>query len=214
MRVWCHDSDNRLIRIESNNLFGNLSDSFMHSHTLDIMVDLESNHGDENNLNNENFHAYQPIRTLRDYLQPTRSSAPSCIIFPTNANNFNFKPCMISLLPKFHGFDYGNPYLHFKEFEEVCSTFHDQSCNEETIRLKLFPFSLKENAKTWLNSLRPRSIGTWQEMQTEFLKNFFPFHRTNVLKRQIMNFSQKDNETFYRCWERFKDLLNACPHNG
>ena len=50
MHVWCRDSDNRLVRIESNNLFGNLSDSFTHSHTLDIMVDLESNHGDENNL--------------------------------------------------------------------------------------------------------------------------------------------------------------------
>ena len=45
---------------------------------------------------------------------------PSCIIFPTNANNFNFKPGMISLLPKFHGLDSENPYLHFKEFEEVC----------------------------------------------------------------------------------------------
>ena len=50
MHVWCHDNDNHLVRIESNNLFGNLSDSFTHSHTLDIMVDLESNHGDENNL--------------------------------------------------------------------------------------------------------------------------------------------------------------------
>ena len=29
-----------------------------------------------------------------------------------------------------------------------------------------------------------------------------------------MNFSQKDNETFYQCWERFKDLLSACPHHG
>ena len=96
MHVWCHDSDNRLVRIESNNLFGNLSHSFTHSHTLNIMVDLEGNHGDENNLNNENFHAHQPIRTLKDYLQPARSSAPSCIIFPTNANNFNFKPGMIS----------------------------------------------------------------------------------------------------------------------
>ena len=105
MCVWCRDSDNCLSRIESNNLFGNLSDSFTHSHTLDIMADLESNHGDENNLNNKNFHAYQPIRNLRDYLQPTRSSAPSCIIFPTNANNFNFKPGMTSLLPKFHGLD-------------------------------------------------------------------------------------------------------------
>ena len=55
MRVWCHGSDNLLVRIEANNLFGNLSNSFTHSHTLDIMADLESNHGDENNLNNEDF---------------------------------------------------------------------------------------------------------------------------------------------------------------
>ena len=101
-----------------------------------------------------------------------------------------------------------------KEYEEVCSTFHEQSCNEETIMLKLFPFSLKDKVKTWLNSLRPRSIGTWQEMQTNFLKKFFPIHRTNALKRQIRNFSQKDNETFYQCRERFKDLFNACPHHG
>ena len=66
MHIWCCESDNRLVRIESNNLFGNLFDSFTHSHTLDIMVDLESNHGDDNNLNNENFHAHQTIRTLRD----------------------------------------------------------------------------------------------------------------------------------------------------
>ena len=29
-----------------------------------------------------------------------------------------------------------------------------------------------------------------------------------------MNFSQKDNETFYQWRETFKDLLNACPHNS
>ena len=51
-------------------------------------------------------------------------------------------------------------------------------------------------------------------MQTQFLKKFFPIHRANALKRQIMNFSHKDNETFYQCWERFKDLLHACPHHG
>ena len=70
---------------------------------------------------------------------------------------------MISLFPKFHGLDSENPSLHFKEFEEVCATFHDQSCNEEIIRLKLFPFSLKDKANTLLNSLSPRSIGTWQD---------------------------------------------------
>jgi hypothetical protein len=34
-----------------------------------------------------------------------------------------------------------------------------------TIRLKLFPFSLKDKAKTWLQNLRPGSIRTWDEMQ-------------------------------------------------
>ena len=60
------ESNNRLVRIESNNLFGCLSNSFTHSHTLNIMADFESNRGDENNLNNEDFHDHQPIRTLRD----------------------------------------------------------------------------------------------------------------------------------------------------
>ena len=53
MRICCRDSNNHLVRIEFNNLFSNLSNSFTHCHTLDIMADLENNHGDENNLNNE-----------------------------------------------------------------------------------------------------------------------------------------------------------------
>ena len=51
-------------------------------------------------------------------------------------------------------------------------------------------------------------------MQKEFLKKFFPTHKTNSFKRQIQNFSQKENETYFQCWERFKDLLNSCPHHG
>ena len=73
--------------------------------------------------------------------------------------------------------------------------------------MKLFPFSLTDRAKTWLNSLRPRLIGTWQEMQTEFLKKCFPIHRTNALKRQIMNFSQKDNEIFINVGKDLKICL-------
>ena len=38
-------------------------------------------------------------------------------------------------------------------------------------------------------------------------------HKTNNLKRQISTFSQKDSETLYQSWERFKELLNMCPHH-
>ncbi|XP_024018858.1 uncharacterized protein LOC112090835 [Morus notabilis] len=51
-------------------------------------------------------------------------------------------------------------------------------------------------------------------MTTTFLNKYFPHHKTNNLKRQILNFAQKENETLYQAWERFKDLLNLCPHHG
>ena len=82
------------------------------------------------------------------------------------------------------------------------------------MRLKLFPFTLNDKAKIWINSLRPRSVRTWTDLQAEFLKKFFPTHRTNGLKRQISNFSAKENEKFYECWERYMEAINACPHHG
>ena len=164
---------------------------------------------DENEVGN----VPQP-RTLRDYLQPARTSTPSCIIFPHNVGNIDFKPGLIQLLPRFHGLDSESAYLHIKEFEEVIATIHYDNVTKDTIKLKLFPFSLKEKAKSWLHSLRPRSIGTWAEMTQEFLKKFFPTHRTNALRRAIMNFAQKEEETFFQCWERYNELLNACPHHG
>ncbi|RVW11764.1 hypothetical protein CK203_089780 [Vitis vinifera] len=50
--------------------------------------------------------------------------------------------------------------------------------------------------------------------EVEFLKKFFPTHRTNGLKRQISNFSTKESEKFYECWERYMEAINACPHHG
>ncbi|KAI5320943.1 hypothetical protein L3X38_040651 [Prunus dulcis] len=158
-------------------------------------------HNDENPL----------VRTLQDYLHPARTSVPSCIIFPLNGQTFDFKPGMIQLLPTFHGMESEYPYSHVREFEEVCGSFPTQGCRLDTVLLKKIPFSLKDKAKTWLYSLRPRTIGTWLEMQTEFFK---PVQKTNSLKRQMTTFSQKDTKSLPQAWERFKDSLMLCPHHG
>jgi len=129
---------------------------------------------DNQSLHNEN----NRVRTLRDHMNPPRTSAPSCIVFPPYASHFNFKPGIIQLLHTFHGLDLENSYLHLREFEEVCNTYNDLNCSMNTIRLKLFPFSLKDKAKTWLYNLRSGSIRAWDEMQQQFLKKFFPSHRT------------------------------------
>jgi hypothetical protein len=94
---------------------------------------------DNQSLHNEN----NRVRTLRDYINPSRTSAPSCIVFPPDASHFNFKPDIIKLLPSFHGLDLENPYFHLREFEKVCNTYNDLNYSMNTIRLKLFSFFIK-----------------------------------------------------------------------
>nr|CAN66230.1 hypothetical protein VITISV_008084 [Vitis vinifera] len=38
--------------------------------------------------------------------------------------------------------------------------------------------------------------------------------KTKGLKRQISNFSAKENEKFHECWEMYMEAINACPHHG
>ena len=145
-------------------------------------------------------------------MHPPRMSAPSCIVPPTK--QLVIQPHIVPLLPTFHGMESENLFSYIKEFEEVCNTFQEGGASIDLVRLKLFPFALKDKAKIWLNYLRPRSIRTWTDLQAEFLKKFFPTHRTNGLKRQNLNFSTKEDEKFYECWERYMEAINACPHHG
>ena len=180
----------------------------------DFVAEVNSPSPTSSSSNKMSQHEDNPVRTLKDYLHPTRTATPSCIMFPPNAPQVDFKPGMIQLLPTFHGLESENPYVHIREFEEVVATFHSQPNAIDAVRLKFFPFSLKDKAKSWLYSLRPRSIGTWAEMTQAFFNKYFPHHKTNNLKRQISTFSQKDSETLYQAWERFKELLSLCPHHG
>ena len=97
--------------------------------------------------NNHEKNEYQDdlsVRTLRDYLQPTRTNTPSYIVIPSTAGNFDMKLGIIQLLPKFHGLESESSYLYLKEFDEVCSTLHFNNISEELAKLKLFSFFLKE----------------------------------------------------------------------
>nr|GFA34020.1 reverse transcriptase domain-containing protein [Tanacetum cinerariifolium] len=44
--------------------------------------------------------------------------------------------------------------------------------------------------------------------------NFFPPSETTNLRNKITRFQQRFDESFYEAWDRFNDLLRACPHHG
>ena len=56
---------------------------------------------------------------------------------------------------------------------------------EDIARLKLFPFSLKDRSKIWLNSLKACSTTSWARALDEFFKKVFPMNKTTSLTNLI-----------------------------
>ncbi|GKD03317.1 reverse transcriptase domain-containing protein [Tanacetum coccineum] len=83
-----------------------------------------------------------------------------------------------------------------------------------SVMLMRFLFSLEGAARIRLEKELPRSILTWDDLLSKFINKFFtPSKKTN-LRNEITRFQQRFDETFYEAWDRFNDLLRACPHHG
>ncbi|XP_020417839.1 uncharacterized protein LOC109948603 [Prunus persica] len=144
-------------------------------------------------------------------------ATPSAIRRPAiAANNFEIKPAMITMLQNssvFCGLPNEDPNIHLAIFLEICDTSKFNGVTDDAIRLRLFPFSLKDKAKLWLLSQPQDSIRTWDDLSKKFLAKFFPPAKTAKFRQDIMSFAQYDKEPLYEAWERFKDLLRKCPHH-
>ena len=107
-----------------------------------------------------------------------------------------------------------DPNLHLSVFFEVGDILKINGASTDAIRLGLFLFSLRDKARAWLHSLPPGLITTWDDLTKAFLAKFFPPSKMASLRNQITSFTQKEDESLYEAWERFKDLLRLCPHHG
>nr|GEW85635.1 reverse transcriptase domain-containing protein [Tanacetum cinerariifolium] len=114
---------------------------------------------------------------------------------------------------QFFGLEKDNPHDHIRWFNKITSTIKYKDVPNSVIKLILFPFSLAGVARRWLKKEPPRSITTWDDLVLKFINEFFPPSRTTNLRNEISNFQQKFDESFHEDWERYKDLLRACPHH-
>jgi hypothetical protein len=135
--------------------------------------------------------------SLRELFAPVATSSHSCIVLPpTNATHFDLKPHVIQLLPSFHGLDNENPYGHVKKFKDICATFKFQNFFEESVHLRLFPFSLHDRARAWLDSNMPESITSWESLLSKFYNKFFLMLKVNECRKEISSFTQEEDEKF------------------
>ncbi|XP_022036510.1 uncharacterized protein LOC110938551 [Helianthus annuus] len=157
-------------------------------------------------------------RVVADYARPNAANARSSITRPAiGVNRWQIPPQIITMVKntiQFHGLPYEDPNVHISLFSAICDTFQEQGVTEDACKLRLFPFSLADRAHAWLESLPAGSITTWAGMKEKFLGKYFPPSKIARLRSMIQEFRQKEGESFYETWERFKELLLKCPHHG
>ncbi|KAF7839991.1 uncharacterized protein G2W53_008473 [Senna tora] len=153
----------------------------------------ESTHSEEAEM------AEQNNRNVSDYATPKLDGLQHSIRRPSiQANNFEIKPATIKLLQangQFGGSPIEDPNNHILNFLEICDTFKHNGVSDDAIRLRLFPFSLRDKTKVWLQSLPEGSISTWEELAQQFLTKYFPPGKTAKMRNDITSFVLLDNET-------------------
>jgi len=116
-------------------------------------------------------------RVLRDYVLLQVTGLTSPIVNPAiEANNFELRLALISFVEQnqFGGHSSKNPYLHLRNFLAKSDMIKLNGVSADAIRLRLFPFSLKDRGSDWLLNEKTNSITTWEALSKTFLSKYFP----------------------------------------
>ncbi|GJU40429.1 zinc finger, CCHC-type containing protein [Tanacetum coccineum] len=114
----------------------------------------------------------------------------------------------------FYGLRPEDPNQHLKDFLKLMDSLDLDGENKERTRLRLFQFSIRDQASNWLERLPAGSITIWEDLTTRFLAQLFPPGRTAKFSNNIMMFQQHHGESLSEAWTHFKDLLQKVPHHG
>ena len=83
--------------------------------------------------------------------------------------------------------------------------------SDETLRWKLFPFSLTGIAKHWYNQTVGSMQEDWEALYSRFCLSFFPISRVVSLRIEVLTFKQKEIESLGASWDRFNSLITTGP---
>ena len=131
---------------------------------------------------------------LRDFLAPSRSShgerPPSC--HPILTPGYEICPSLVAMvrLQSFSGRRDENPYTHLHEFEQNCSIISIPGMHHETVKWKLFQFSLSGRAKDWYSITVGSVEGDWNVLKEKFCLRYFHLRKIIALHMEVVSFEQ------------------------
>ena len=119
-----------------------------------------------------------------------------------NANDFELKPALITMVQQnqFAGHSTENPNEHLGRFLMIANSIKLSGVKAEVIQLQLFPFSLRDMAITWFNSLPYESINTWEELMRAYFNKFFTPSLSSEQRLEKTNSKHRGDENRYTAW--------------
>ncbi|GKD09741.1 reverse transcriptase domain-containing protein, partial [Tanacetum coccineum] len=127
-------------------------------------------------------------RTMAQLIEaPTVGYEDAIVVPEITAENFELKHGLLTLVQnkQFFGHDKEDPHAHIRYFNKITST------------MKF-----------------PNVPSMSDDLVSKFINKTFPPSKTTNLRNEITRFQQRFDKTFYEAWDRFDDLLRACPHHG
>ena len=115
--------------------------------------------------------------TIEDFWRPIIQAEYSAVRQPAvEANNFELKPALITMVQQhqFTSHPTEDPNEHLGRFLRMANTVKLNGVRPKVIKLQLFPFSLRDIAATWFDSLPYGSVNTWEDLVEAYLGRFFP----------------------------------------
>ncbi|KAI4978165.1 hypothetical protein ZWY2020_014719 [Hordeum vulgare] len=139
--------------------------------------------------------------------------ATSPIFVADKDYEFFVDPDLITLVESdpFHGYESEMVVANLTKLHDIATLFTSEEKICHYYILKLFPFSLKDDAKTWFTSLAPSCVSSPEDMIYYFSEKYFPAHKKQAALHEIYNFAQVEEESLPQAWGRLIQLLNAMP---
>nr|GEW70741.1 reverse transcriptase domain-containing protein [Tanacetum cinerariifolium]GEX84303.1 reverse transcriptase domain-containing protein [Tanacetum cinerariifolium] len=154
----------------------------------------------------------EPVWAADHVVAPTLGSTITILEI---VNEFSIKSNHLTLVKgnQFNDRTKIDPHKHIHEFLGICDTFKYKDTKNEVIRLMMFPLSLTEEVKTWLDELNEGTIKMWDELRTVSLADSFPSSfRLTPWRNPCL--SQHENESLIDAWLHMKEMLRNCHAGG
>ncbi|KAK1653158.1 hypothetical protein QYE76_070963 [Lolium multiflorum] len=150
---------------------------------------------------------------VRYKLSPDPKFATSPINIRDKDYDFSLDLSHIAIVEKtpFCGTEKESAVEHMTELSTLSGLFSDDIKMRTYFVAKFFPFSLKDDAKTWYNNLPSGSIKSPKELLDVFFRKYFPASAQHAALQRIYNFDQEDGEKLPEAWARFCSLIRAQP---